>query len=59
MALGVANEEVWSAVYLVWFVVLKAREMQVLDPKVYEGPEDDESGDGDWREAWMGEIRTV
>ncbi|KAI0089432.1 hypothetical protein BDY19DRAFT_993039 [Irpex rosettiformis] len=55
MALGVTNEELWSAIYLMWFVVLKAREMQVLKPAIYEGPirsEDDD--DADWRVAWTG-----
>ena len=50
MALGVNNEELWSVIHLMWFVVLKAREMQVLKPTIYDGPirqDDDDDADLD------------
>ena len=59
MALGVNNEELWSVIHLMWFVVLKAREMQVLKPTIYDGPiRQDDDDDADWRLVWVGEKRS-
>ncbi|KAI0703051.1 hypothetical protein BC835DRAFT_1410843 [Cytidiella melzeri] len=59
MALGISLEELWSAVYLMWFVALRARDMQQLKPAIYVGP--DESPDESQSESrdWTASLFRV